>query len=238
MPDFARRAVLTEFMDDPATDYATFRGCLVDLAKVNRLTLAYPPTLAFLDRVARSGRRPAGRALRIVDVGSGDGDMLRQVARWARRRGVRVALTGVDLSPWAARAAAEATAPEDEIAWVTADLFDYAPERPPDLVISSLFTHHLDDGALVRFLAWMEATAALGWFVNDLHRHPLPYHVFGAAARALRFHPFVVHDGPVSIARAFTFADWRRSLAAAGIPPGAARLRWHFPFRITVARLR
>ncbi|HVV93653.1 MAG TPA: methyltransferase domain-containing protein, partial [Hyphomicrobiales bacterium] len=170
MPDFSRRARLAEWMDDPATDYPTFRACLADLARVNRLTLAYPPTLAFLDRVVRAGLVPRRRPLAILDAGSGDGDMLRAIDRWARRRGIAVALTGVDLNPWSARAAAAATPPGRPIAWITSDLFAYRPAAPPDLVISSLFTHHLDDGALVRFLAWMEANAATGWFVNDLHR--------------------------------------------------------------------
>ena len=236
--DFSRRNALTELMDADDTDFATFRDCLVDLAKVNLLTLAYRPTLRFFADLARAGRLPRDRPISVVDVGSGYGDMLRKIDRWAMRRGLRLDLTGVDLNPWSARTAAAATAPDRPIRYVTANIFEYAPPQPIDIVISSLFTHHLDDAALVRFIAWMEATATIGWFVNDLHRHPLPYHVFRASSRALRFHHFVQHDGPISIARAFAPADWRRVLAAAGVAPGAADVRWRFPFRLCVARVR
>jgi SAM-dependent methyltransferase len=215
--DFSRRNALTELMDSDATDFATFRDCLVDLAKVNRLTLAYRPTLRFFADLAEAGRLPRDRVITVVDVGSGFGDMLRKLDRWAARRGLRLDLTGVDLNPWSARTAVAATAPERPIRYVTANVFDFSPERPIDIVISSLFTHHLDDGSLVRFIAWMEANAAIGWFVNDLHRHPLPYHAFRIASRALRFHHFVQHDGPISIARAFDAHDWRDALAAAGL---------------------
>jgi SAM-dependent methyltransferase len=234
--DFSRRNALTELMDSDATDFATFRDCLVDLAKVNRLTLAYRPTLRFFADLAKA--LPRDRTASVVDVGSGFGDMLRKIDRWAARRGLRLDLTGVDLNPWSARTATAATAPDRSIRYVTANIFDYRPSQPIDIVISSLFTHHLDDASLVRFIAWMEANAAIGWFVNDLHRHPLPYHAFRIASRALRFHHFVQHDGPISIARAFDTHDWRDALAAAGLAPGVAEIRPQFPFRLCVARVK
>jgi SAM-dependent methyltransferase len=236
--DFSRRSALTELMDSDETDFATFRDCLVDLAKVNTLTLAYRPTLRFFTDLDRAGRLPRDRIISVVDCGSGYGDMLRKLDRWAARRGLRFDLVGVDLNPWSARTAAAATASDRPIHYVTANLFDYRPLAPIDIVISSLFTHHLDDVALVRFVAWMEATARIGWFVNDLHRHPLPYHVFRATARALRFHHFVQHDGPISIMRAFVAADWHDICRRAELPPGAADVRWRFPFRLCVARVK
>ena len=237
-PDFSRRSDLTELMDSDETDFATFRDCLVDLAKVNTLTLAYRPTLQFFDRLAKSGRLPKDRVAIILDIGSGFGDMLRVVDRWAKRRGVKVDLTGVDRNPWSARAAMEAPGRGRAIRFVTADVFDFQPPRGVDIVISSLFAHHLDEAALVRFVSWMEMNAEIGWFVNDLHRHPLPFHLFRAFSRTMRFHQFVQHDGPVSIARAFNAADWRRTLAAAGLPAAAPEVRHVFPFRLCVSRVK
>ncbi len=56
--DFSRRSDLAELMDSNETDFATFRDCLVDLARVNKLTLAYRPTLQFFDQLAKSGVCP------------------------------------------------------------------------------------------------------------------------------------------------------------------------------------
>lgn len=235
MLDFSRRNALTELMDSDETDFETFRACLIDLAKVNRLTLAYRPTLGFLDRLRRSGGLPRDRAVTIVDVGSGSGDMLRKIDRWATRYGYAVHLVGVDLNPWSARTAEEFTAQGRPIRFVTANIFGWSAE-PADIVVSSLFTHHLKDAAVAEFLAWMEANSKLGWFVNDLRRHPVSYHVFRRLARALRFHAFVQHDGPVSIARAFDTADWRGFLEQAGVP--AAEISHRFPYRLCVARLK
>ena len=235
--DFTERSTQTELMDTEAVGFEEFRACLVDLARVNRLTLAYRPTLAFFDRLLPSARR-LGRPMEVVDVGSGHGDMLRQIGAWATRRGVAVCLTGVDLNPWSGRAAAEVTPAIENIDWVTADAFAYDPPRGIDVVVSSLFTHHLSDPLVVRFLAWMEANARLGWFVNDLHRHPVPYHFFRHFAKLAGFHRFVQHDGPVSITRAFVASDWRRLLAEAQIDPAAGEIQWMIPFRLTVGRLK
>ncbi|HVB89440.1 MAG TPA: methyltransferase domain-containing protein [Beijerinckiaceae bacterium] len=234
--DFSRRSDAAELMDDGTTDFDTFKACLVDLAKVNRLTFTYRPTLDFFDRLARSGALPQDRPLSVLDVGSGYGDMLRKIDRWAMRRGVPASLVGVDLNPWSARAAREATPPGRPIEWITANVFEYRPTAPIDVIVSSLFAHHLDDADVVRFVAWMNSNAQIGWFVNDLHRHPIAYHAFRATSRALNFHHFVQHDGPVSILRAFAVSDWRRSLGAAGLAPDAVAVKRRFPFRICVTR--
>jgi SAM-dependent methyltransferase len=236
--DLSRRNHLTELMDSDATDFATFRACLVDLAKVNRLTLAYRPTMRFFDRLAVSGRLPRDRTVSIVDVGSGYGDMLRRIDRWGVQRGLNLQLTGIDLNPWSTWSATEATPDDRPIRFITTNIFDFRPPLRVDIVISSLFTHHLDDAALIRFVTWMEQHADTAWFINDLHRHPIPYHVFRVASRALRYHHFVQHDGPISIARAFDAHDWRLALASAGLAPGAAQVEWRFPFRLCVTRVK
>ena len=141
--DFSRRASpreLPELMDGDCS-YEDFRGCLRSLEQVNRWLLGYRPTLAWLERLPMETHEP----LHIVDVGSGGGDLLRQIARWARRRRIAVQLTGIDLNPYATRAAAESTPKESGIAWVTGDALEYRPEKPMDIVVSSLMAHHLED---------------------------------------------------------------------------------------------
>jgi SAM-dependent methyltransferase len=233
--DFTRRSTLGEWMDEEGVDYPTFQACLVDLAKANRWTLAHRPTLGFLARIHRGGLWPRGRPLRFVDVGAGHGDLVRAVDHWAARRGLAIELVGVDLNPWAARAAAAATAPGRAIRWVTADALAIA--EPADVIASGLFTHHLPDSAIVRFLTRMEAIAQIGWFINDLHRHPAPHAAFALLSNVMRWHPFVRHDGPISVARAFTPADWRRLIDEAGLSGAPIEVRWRFPFRLCVARL-
>jgi 2-polyprenyl-3-methyl-5-hydroxy-6-metoxy-1,4-benzoquinol methylase len=233
MPDFAARSRQTELMDEETVSYEDFRACLDDLSRVNTVTLARPATLRWLERATRGMSR-----FTLLDVGFGQGDMLRTILAWSRRRGIEADLLGVDLNPWSAPTARERTPDGDAIAYHTADVFAFDPGRPVDFVVSSLFTHHLPDEALVRFVARMEGTARRGWFVNDLHRLAFPYYGFALLARLARWHRFVQHDGPVSIARSFRPEDWTRLIAEAGLDPAAVEIRRVFPFRLCVGRLR
>ena len=229
---------LPERMDEPGS-YEELRVCLRDLAAVNRVTLGYRPTLAFLDRVL-VGRGEGAAPLEVLDIGFGYGDMLRQVRRWARRRGVAVRLTGVELQPWAARVAAEADrrarVPAGEIAWQTGNVLEEGTVAAPDVVLSSLVMHHLPDADIVALLRWMERTARSGWLVNDLERAERPHRWFGVLAWAMRWHRYVRHDGPVSFQRAFRVEDWERLLGEAGVR--GARVFRVAPARLCVERIR
>jgi 2-polyprenyl-3-methyl-5-hydroxy-6-metoxy-1,4-benzoquinol methylase len=218
------RASGPELMDAEDLPASVYADVLADLARVNRLTLARRPTLGWLKRATQ------GLAcFSLVDVGFGQGDMLRAVAAWAKARGVAAGLTGIDLNP---RSAAIAASFGGDIQYLTGRAEDLA-ERP-DFIISSLVAHHMTDAELVGFLRWMQETARKGWFINDLHRHLVAHLGFRALAFLGRFHPIVRHDGALSVRRAFVRADWQRLLGEAGVQ---ADIRWHFPFRWGISSL-
>lgn len=232
--DFSRRADGPELMDLPCS-YADFRQCLTDLHAINRITFGYRPTIQWLSRLCL-GRRERERELHIVDVGCGSGDMLRRIARWGVQHRLRLRLTGIDLNPYAAAAARERAHKNEQIHWITGDAFSYEGKAPVDIVISSLFTHHLPDDEVVQFLRWMETRASLGWFINDLHRKPNPYYLFRALAKLAGWHRFVQHDGPLSIRRSFDWHDWHNLCREADVTE--AKVEAYKPGRLCVGRVR
>jgi SAM-dependent methyltransferase len=233
--DFSQRANLIEWMDLPCP-YEELRACLHDIARVNRLTFAQRPTLRWLEGLVAA--YPSAAPLRVVDVGCGYGDTLRMIDRWAARRGVAVTLTGIDLNPDAIRAAREATPSSQQIEWLVGDALADHTQGPIDVVICSLLTHHLTDAQIVLFLRWMEQTARRGWFIDDLHRKPVPYHLFRLWARFANWHPFVKNDGPVSIRRSFVVEDWKRLCAAAEVAAETVSITEHRPARLCVGRVK
>lgn len=221
------RANGPELMDADDLDADIYAAVVADLARVNRVTLAARPTLAFLDRIARPGKR-----LRLLDIGFGDGDMLRRIEHWAARRDVPVELVGIDLNPRSERAARAHTPAQSAIRYVTGDYADMGGGW--DATISSLVAHHMTEAELVAFLRWMQDHAG-AWLVNDLHRHGFAHAGWPLLARLACWHPIVRADGHLSIARSFRPAEWPVLLAAAGI--GDARVYRAFPFRLCVERL-
>lgn len=224
----AQRAPGPELMDADDLDPNVYAAVVRDLARVNVVTLAVRPTLAFLARAAAGRKR-----LRVLDVGFGDGDALRAVERWADARGLAAELVGVDLNPRSERAARARTPPGSRIRWVTGDYADMGGGW--DAIVSSLVAHHMTQAELVAFMRFMDANARC-WLVNDLHRHGFAYRGFPLLASLARWHPIVRHDGTLSIARSFRPAEWPPLLAEAGV--GGARVFRAFPFRLCVERLR
>jgi SAM-dependent methyltransferase len=234
--DFSRRADLSEFpelMDEPCSR-EVLRDCLQDLSRVNRWFLGYRPTLKWLDSLELTGRG----SVHILDVGCGYGDSLRRIEQWASERNVSLALTGCDLNADTISIAREASPAQSRIQWIASDVFALECDPPADIVVSSLFTHHLTDQELVRFVTWTENTAQIGWFINDLSRASIPYLLFKAFAKVANLHPFVQHDGPVSIARAFIPDDWRRVCAAAGLAGAEISIQSFTPARLCVGRVK
>ncbi len=229
--DVSARARLPEMMDADDLPAATYAEVIAELALVNTVTLARLPTLAWLETATRGMT-----GFSLVDIGFGHGDMLRAIAKWAKKRGLEARLTGVDRNPKSAPVAAAATDPGLGIAYVTGDAADLG--FAPDFIVSSHVAHHMEDAELVGFLRWMEASAARGWFINDLHRHPIAWAGFRLLAGVFGWHPIVCHDGALSVRRAFVRGDWDALLAAAGLTQPPVAVRWHIPFRWGIGRLK
>ncbi len=232
-PDFNQRSTQPELMDTESVSFAEFHDCLNTLSTINTFTLAYRPTLRWLERMV--GGAGSGESIAVLDIGCGGGDMLRHIWKWARERNLAIELAGIDLNPLAKESAEQVTPADAPIRFETANLFSLDPGRRADFIVSSLFTHHLTDGELVRFLRWMDCHATRGWFINDLHRHPLPYFFIKYAVRLLFSNRMIRHDAPVSVARSFTASEWQNLLSEAGIPAERTRIEWFFPFRYGVS---
>jgi 2-polyprenyl-3-methyl-5-hydroxy-6-metoxy-1,4-benzoquinol methylase len=220
------RSTQPEQMDTDCVDFDDYARCLRDLSRVNVVTLTHRPMLAWLAKKARD--RPD---FTLLDIACGHGDSLRRI----RRRFPQARLTGIDLNPWAKRAADAATDPADNITFINDDAFAYKPDQPFDFIITSQFTHHLTDEQVVAFLVWLRANAGRGWFVGDVQRHVIAYYGFPILARIMFWHRFIREDGQISVARSFVRADWENYLREAGISKDQADITWYFPFRLCVS---
>lgn len=242
MLNFSQRSNATELMDEEDISYEEFHDCLIGLERINHLTLAYRPTLQWLRRLLKTDE-----PLCILDVASGGGDMLRQIVRnWPAQSAAKQTsrMVGVDMNPWAKKSAERfkaqvskypsSTSQSSAITFETADIFEFDPDQPADIVISSLFTHHLTNTQVVDFLRWMHRHTRKGWFINDLHRHPVPYYFIKVSTALFSRNRLIRNDAAVSVSRSFTVADWERLIHEAGLD-GWVRIQWFFPFRLCVS---
>jgi len=218
-------------MDSVELDAATYARVLHGLARVNRWTFTAHPLFAYLNHAAKGLVR-----FRLLDVGFGEGDLLRRVAYWARDRGIFVSLVGVDINPRSAGIARAMTPGDLPIEYLTGDCLDLPGAF--DFIVSSQVAHHMTDQQLRNFLHFMEERTLRGWLISDLRRHSFAYYGYPLLARLLGVHRIVREDGQLSIARSFRKNEWRAILADARIPPEGTRLVNRFPFRLSVERIK
>jgi len=215
-------------MDDPELDGDAHHSALRALSRVHRISRCGARFRDFLTRTLPESTEP----VRVLDLACGGGDLSLDIARWARRTGTPVAVTGVDLSARALGFAGERAEAEGlSIEWVEADVLTDLPTGPFDLIVSSLFLHHLAEEEVVALLRTAaERTKHL--VVEDLRRSPLGFALAWAGLRLLsRAH--VTHvDGPRSVRAAWRREEFHQLAARAGLE--GARIRRAWPERLVL----
>jgi len=245
IPDLRQRSQALELLDAPDIPRADLWRNLAELDTINRWLGGHAVTLAGLQRLythlppkppERPGAPESGapRKLRIVDIGCGGGDTLKAITTWlkvakvAQQAGLQVELTGVDLKPECLEFAQQACQGLD-IQWICSDY--RLLEAEYDIVLTSLFCHHLDPVQLHEFLLWAKQNAKLGLLINDLHRHPLAWWGIRLLTALFSRSHLVKHDAPLSVWRGFSRAELAEALAETG---WKAELEWCWAFRYRV----
>ncbi len=222
---FGSRSSHTEWMDNPAADPEVVLGTLPELAIVNKFLGGYGSILSGIASFTNP-KQP----LHIVDVGCGGGDTLIAIAKWARRYGQPVLLTGLDYHGPTIAFAQRVAQAYPEIKFQQMDIWstDFA-ELKADIVVNSLFCHHFAPAQLIPLLQRMARVARKAVVISDLHRHPIAYYSFIAFWHLFLKSPMVRYDGPLSVLRAYTRSEWAAMLRQAGF--GKYTLRWKWAFR-------
>lgn len=227
MPFLAQRQVEPEIMDDPQLDAAKHDVALRGLARINW----FSGSSRILWRPLREmARRLAPQPLRVLDLASGSGDLPRRLLHRAKREGVALHMAGCDRSAHAVTVAQrQADAEMLDVKFFMLDVVNDPLPTGYDVLMSSLFLHHLETAEAARFLQRMAASARTLVLVNDLRRCIGHYVLAVAATRILSRSPVVHMDGPRSVAAAFTLPEVRQLTHNAGLGP--IHLTRHWPYR-------
>jgi 2-polyprenyl-3-methyl-5-hydroxy-6-metoxy-1,4-benzoquinol methylase len=196
------RSSAPEIMDDFAMEGEILRDALDKIAKINQLLGGNQLTLRGVqDLIATI---PKQAEISIIDVGCGNGDMLRTIADYGLENQLNFKLTGIDANAFTINHARELSNHYPNISYQCEDVFgkDFA-ELKYDIVLCTLTLHHFKDDEIIALMTVFHDNSRIGIVINDLHRSALAYRLFQALCFVFRLNAMSRDDGLVSILRGF-----------------------------------
>jgi hypothetical protein len=166
-----------EIMDDFTMEGVLFRDTLDKLEIINRFLGGNSVTINGLKKLLEN--QPKNKTITIVDLGCGNGDILRDVSKFGRKNNYSFKLIGIDANLAATEYAKELSKEYSELSFKTMDILsEDFKKQSYDVVLCTLFLHHFKNEELISFLKTTTDKATIGVVVNDLHRHKLAYYLF------------------------------------------------------------
>ncbi|MBO9564665.1 MAG: methyltransferase domain-containing protein [Niastella sp.] len=225
--NFQIRSYQKELLDRDDIPFADIKRNMQELDFINTWLGGHAITLEGFRRLSRNQL-----SISVCEIGCGGGDNLAAIARWCEKRKIFASFTGIDKNPDCIAVAKERNLPGST--WIASDYKDVVFDRKPDIIFSSLFCHHFPERELIAQMRWMYKHAHRGFFINDLHRHPMAYYSIQWLTRLFSKSYLVQHDAPLSVARGFVKKDWQLLFDSAGITTFSVQWKWAFRWLVVV----
>jgi 2-polyprenyl-3-methyl-5-hydroxy-6-metoxy-1,4-benzoquinol methylase len=191
-----------ETMDDFAMEGEILRDALDKIAKINQLLGGNQLTLRGVQKLLGSISKTA--TITIVDVGCGNGDMLRSLADYGLKNNLDFQLIGIDANNFTVNHAQQLSRNYPNISYRCEDIFDENfAKLKYDIVLCTLTLHHFKDNEIIHLLNVFNANSNIGIVINDLQRSAIAYRLFQALCFVFRLNDMSREDGLISILRGF-----------------------------------
>ncbi len=226
MPLTSSRTVQAEAMDRPELDPDAHRLALRGLERINR----HSGVVAWYWRHLQPILQDRGQAS-LLDIGGGGGDVPAALMGLADRHGWKLHVSILDQSPIALQMAQQRCGPAATVYQADATSDDRWPP-PHDVVVSSLFFHHLPQPQAAEVLQRMKQKTVRLLLVDDLRRCWSGYLAAWIGCRVLSRSKIVHNDGPISVRNGWSETQLRDLCRQAGLT--GAMVRRRFPWRISL----
>jgi 2-polyprenyl-3-methyl-5-hydroxy-6-metoxy-1,4-benzoquinol methylase len=226
--DFTIRSYKLEMLDQPDIPFADIKRNLYELSVINHKLGGHSITWrGFVELAGRENQ------LHVCEIGCGGGDNLKTIENRVPGKKLALQLTGIDVNadcimvannlPW-----------KNPVQFLVSDYRNVHFHKKPDIIFCSLFCHHFKDDELINMFQWMKSNSRAGFFINDLHRHPLAYYSIRFITRVFSRSYLVKNDAPLSVLRGFKKKELETLLQKAGFSDYTIQWKWAFRWLIIV----
>jgi len=201
----SNRSSEIEIMDDFTMKGDLLRDTLDKLVIINKLLGGNSVTIQGLKKLLKNQSKK--KTITIVDLGCGNGDILRYIANYGRKNNYSFKLIGIDANHCATEYAISLSKKYFELSFKTIDVLSKEFKKQSyDIVLCTLFLHHFKNEEIISLLKTITSKATIGVVVNDLHRHKIAYYLFKFIGFFIK-NKMIKKDGLTSILKAFKRKD-------------------------------
>ena len=222
MSKFSHRSEEKELLDREDIDFKDIARNLIELDFINTHLGGHAITINGFKTLLENKTK-----ISICEIGCGGGDNLNALEIYCRKNQIDVNFTGIDINPECIEYA-QSNIINKNTRFVISDYKEVLFDTKPDILFSSLFCHHFSDGELVEMLQWMKDHSTIGFFINDLHRHPLAYYCIRFLTKLFSRSYLVKNDAPISVLRGFKKYEWKEIMAKAQFTRYVIKWKWAF----------
>jgi 2-polyprenyl-3-methyl-5-hydroxy-6-metoxy-1,4-benzoquinol methylase len=217
-------------MDDFAMEGEVLREALDKIAKINQLLGGNQLTLQGVQELIQ--KISSTTEITIVDVGCGNGDMLRTLANYGTKNNLNFRLIGIDANNFTINHARKLSADYSNISFQCEDVFGKAFEALKyDIVLCTLTLHHFKEAEILQLLTVFNTNSRIGIVINDLHRSAVAYRLFQVLCFVFRLNAMSREDGLVSILRGFKREDLVRFSKKLKLDNYKIQWKWAFRYQ-------
>lgn len=225
--NFSFRSTTPELMDQTALARPLLDEVLKDINKVNNMLGGYAITK---EAVLALIKNTPQEQYTILDMGCGDGTMLREIAALFRERQIKAQFIGIDINEGTIQIAKEQVGPFSEITFLQQDILaENKEELQCDILLCTLTMHHFSDEQIPVFLNKFAQLASIGVVINDLQRSKWAYVLFKVFSVFFIKTPIAKCDGLLSIQKGFLKTELLQY--AKNVVNASHHIEWKWAYR-------
>jgi 2-polyprenyl-3-methyl-5-hydroxy-6-metoxy-1,4-benzoquinol methylase len=227
MIDYSRRSYKKELLDQNDIPFADIQQNMKELNFINTHLGGHSITINGFKKLLGSLK-----TISVCEIGCGGGDNLSALHKFCEQKNIKAKFTGIDINADCI-AFAKAKTRSSSTSFIISDYkkIEFGIDKP-DIIFSSLFCHHFTDEELIEMMQWMKENSTLGFFINDLHRHPVAYNFIEIASMLFSKSYLVKNDASLSVLRGFKKKEWKNILQRSGISNYTIKWKWAFRYLI------
>lgn len=225
--NFRDRSTEPEAMDGQNMDPLLLKKIYADINKVNKVLNGFSINIKAIERIMKIYPK---NTYTILDIGCGDGAMLRKIALYFKNKGIVLKLVGIDINTISIKLAQEASKDYQNIQYKVCDILDLDDNGLQcDILLCTLTLHHFKSTEIPIFIDRFTKLSRLATIINDLQRSKASYYLFFLFSLIFIKIDIAKRDGLISIKSSFIKADLIAFSKLA--PKHIHEIKWKWAFR-------